>query len=407
MGSSSSLPEKSCSMLCLGGISPDSEQGHPEHKDPLVPNRAFICSFYQPFQIQVLLQSCLLLLWVLWTNLGTCSSHQDCLCLFQLVYFCFVDPCQEEGACGALELCPKKLLNTRHLVSCGCLGKALLRGSMAQAGHLQAFHPALEHAVTCGQEIIPQQLLQGSNPARAALSITVPAPRYFTSHWRAKGWCLATSFLVHKQVSSGGWHLAVLCWSRRSKMMVSVQLPKHHTRDESALSCKWIYGSESWCTAILLRLQCGPLGGSYRHPPGLYHPHTSVSQACFAMDSLKNRLEPTTTMFWLTESSLLVTTEQELSFSSLKVKPQPPRADHQRHYWRSANLCLHDMVCTCTDAGPASKGFLLPLLAVTAAKPFWYKLGELGAVLPCAGAGWWERVVSKVGFPLPTYMENI
>lgn len=46
------------------------------------------------------------------------------------------------------------------------------------------------------------------------------------------------------------------------------------------------------------------------------------------------------------------------------------------------------MVCTYKDAGPASRGLLLPLLAVTAAKPAWYKLAGLGAVLACAGAGW-------------------
>lgn len=305
----SSLPGKSCSMLCPYGIPPESGQGHPEHKDPLVPKRAFICS-----PLPFLLQSCLLLLWVLQTILGTCSSHQDCLCLFQLVYFCFIYACQEDA---------KKLLNSRHLVSWGCLGKAFLRdtGSMTQAGTSRHFTLLWSmESLGMAKESNPSSSCRGAThpwlplPSLSLLQCTLSLT------WRVKGWCSATSFLVHKHTPSGGRHLAVLCWSHRSKMMVSVQLLKHHTRDESALSCLLIYGSESLCTAILLSLQCGPLWGSFRQPPGLFHPHTSVSQACFAMDKLRDRLE-TTTVFCLTENSSLVTTELELSFSSLSQVP--------------------------------------------------------------------------------------
>lgn len=100
---------KEWAAACLGRSAPYSAPmtspqivSRAEHKDPFVPSRTFVCS-----PLPFLLQSCLLLLWVLQTNLGTCSSHQDCLCLFQLVYFCFLYPCQEEGACGAFSCAPR------------------------------------------------------------------------------------------------------------------------------------------------------------------------------------------------------------------------------------------------------------------------------------------------------------
>lgn len=133
--------------------------GRAEHKDRFVPSRAFICS-----PLPFLHQFFLLLLWVLQTNLGTCSSHQDCLCLFQLVYFCFLYPCQEEGACGAFELCAKKLLNTRHLVSWGCLGKAFHRGtgSMTQAGTSRCFTLLQSMESLIAKESLPSNFCRGA-----------------------------------------------------------------------------------------------------------------------------------------------------------------------------------------------------------------------------------------------------
>lgn len=179
--------------------------------------------------VWVLLQVCLPLLQVLWTNLSTYSSHRDCPVSLSPGIFLPRGPCREEGAHGGFEL-----LNIRHPLSWDCLGKGVWAAGLRQE---VPRHLTLLRAQSCLWPRSPnQQPPQRNDPALAVLCIAVSALIYFTPPQRAKGWYLGSSFLVLKYVSAGGWNLAALGWPHRSKMMVSVQLPRQHANDESALS---------------------------------------------------------------------------------------------------------------------------------------------------------------------------
>lgn len=92
-------------------------------------------------------------------------------------------------------------------------------------------------------------------------------------------------------------------------------------------------------------------------------------------------MEATTMIPCLSESCVLVTMKEAVSFPSLSQVTKDTAGDPQ--------TCI----CTARSAPPRvlvlqPQVFLLPAPAATTAKPAWYKLGELGAVLAHSGTGW-------------------
>lgn len=74
------------------------------------------------------------------------------------------------------ELCPNKLLNSRHPLSRGAISQACRQRDSGRG--FPGTSPCSRHRPACGQGLPPQQLPQGNDPALTALTVT--APIYFT-----------------------------------------------------------------------------------------------------------------------------------------------------------------------------------------------------------------------------------